>query len=117
MGIASPLSASNLMSLRDLKTLALENPFEIKWDTVSDTTESERNELVAELSERLPMLEQIYLRLSTGQSTVRPGTPSAISYEDMEETLVVTTDELVSTYAVLDAIARYSAIMDIIKSH
>jgi hypothetical protein len=104
------------MSLHDLKILALENPFEINWDTVSNTPESEKNKFVAELSERLPVLEQLYLRLSTGQSPVRPGTPSALSYEDMEEALVATTDELVSTYAVLDTIARYNVIMDIIKS-
>jgi hypothetical protein len=103
------------MSLQHLKTLALEHPLELNWDTKNTSDELRRVE--ATLKEQLPDLEQLYLQLSTGQSTVHPDTPSALSYEDREQALDNTAESLVDIYSMLDGINRYNLIMELIKPH
>lgn len=108
------------MSLQDLQQLALKVPYayEINWEHAPDASWEAAREGSSEqtLKERLAVTEQMYLRLLNGESAAAAGRPTALSEESREQLLEEIADELINTYAVMDAMNRYKLIMDIIKS-
>jgi hypothetical protein len=103
------------MSLHDLRQLAQEMPYEIDWDA-APVPMAERRAETKVLVERLPVLEQMYLRVLNGESAAAAGRPTALSEDAQEQLLTEIANELVDTYGVLDAMNRYNLIMDVIKS-
>lgn len=108
------------MTLEEIKHIAINHPdqLEINWDTMDADPKFKQDfeDVVYKSLLMLPTIENIYLKLTAGESVTVEGQSTSLDPEDVERYKDIVEDELFSGYQLLDMYARYQAVENVIKA-
>jgi hypothetical protein len=109
------------MTLEDIRHDALTNKdqLEIMWDKLDSNPEyeDEFKFSLETVTETIPELESIYMKLTSGKNVTFPAPyRTALSYDEIEMYTELVADELFAAYQMADLYDRYKKVKDVIKS-
>lgn len=108
------------MTLEEIKHIAINHPdqLEVNWDMLDADPKCKQDfeDVVYKSLLMLPTIENIYLKLTAGESVTVEGQSTSLDPEDVERYKDIVEDELFSGYQLLDMYARYQAVENVIKA-
>ena len=108
------------MTLDEIKHIAFSHPdqIEINWDKLDSDPKYKQDfeDIVSKSLMMLPMIEDIYKKLTAGESVTFEGQSTSLDPEQIEEYKEIVEDELFSGYQMLDMYSKYLAVENVIKA-
>jgi len=96
-----------MYTLDELKVLASENPVNIEWEKVDESPDGrlELEEAFANAEKNATKMEQIYTKLTSGESD--------LPFNDIEKYIPLVADELLAIYTLQNARQVYRAVLEV----
>lgn len=89
-----------MLTLKELQEIAREDVPELDWESITPEKWAQLQETEKLVRRNVATMENIYTRLSKGESLLYAGEPTSIPYPDMLEHLEHIRDELIASYRI-----------------